>query len=387
MIFLLMRNNIEKEDVNCLIDFLKQADVFTQNRKVREFEEQWSNWLGVKHSIFVNSGSSANFITTAILKELYGGGEVIVPALTWSSDIASVINAGFIPVIVDINLKNLAMDENKVIDALTPNTVAVFLTHVLGFNGLSDTLLGELEGRNILLIEDVCESHGVSFRGRKAGTFGLVSNFSFYYAHHMSTIEGGMVCTNDEKVYQYARLMRSHGMVRESTDTAFKEKIARDNPELREEFIFLVPGYNMRSTELNAVIGINQLKRLDENNKKRADNFTLFLDNLDGDKYYTDFDLSGSVNYAFVLMLREKNQKLFDNVVALLRAEKVEFRRGTAGGGNMARQPFVKKVLPGIDPTTLTNTEHVHFYGLYTGNYPSLEHEKILDLCFALNKI
>jgi CDP-6-deoxy-D-xylo-4-hexulose-3-dehydrase len=203
----------------------------------------------------------------------------------------------------------------------------------------------------------------------------------------MSTIEGGMVCTNDDKIYQYARLMRSHGMVRESTDAAFKEQVARDNPELREEFIFLVPGYNMRSTELNAVIGLNQLKRLDTNNKKRIDNLKLFLDHLDKDRYYTDFDLSGGVNYAFVLLLREKNQKLFDKVVAALRSEKVEFRRGTAGGGNMARQPFVRKALPEFDPATLKNTDHVHFYGMYTGNYPGLEPEKILGLCSALNKL
>jgi CDP-6-deoxy-D-xylo-4-hexulose-3-dehydrase len=383
----LMKNNIAREDIDCLIDFLKQSDVFTQNKKVSEFEERWSEWLGVKYSVFLNSGSSANFITMAILKELYGGGEVIVPALTWASDIASVINAGFIPVIVDINLKNLAMDENKIIAALTPNTVAVFLTHVLGFNGLSTILLEELKKRNILLIEDVCESHGALFQGKKAGTFGAISNFSFYYAHHMSTIEGGMICTNDEKTYQYARLMRSHGMVRESTNAVFKEQIARDNPELREEFIFLVPGYNMRSTELNAVIGINQLKKLDENNKKRVDNFKLFLDNLDGDKYYTNFDHWGSVNYAFILILREKNQKLFDDVVTLLRNEKVEFRRGTAGGGNMARQPFVKKFLPGLKPAEFKNAEHVHFYGMYTGNYPDLEREKILELCSRLNKL
>jgi CDP-6-deoxy-D-xylo-4-hexulose-3-dehydrase len=383
----LMKNNIDQEDIDCLIEFLKQSDVFTQNEKVREFEEAWSKWLGVKHSVFLNSGSSANFITMAVLKELYGVGEVLVPPLTWSSDIASVINAGFTPVFVDINLKNLAMDENKILEAITPNTVAIFLTHVLGFNGLSSFLLEELEKRNIHLIEDVCESHGASFNGKKAGTFGKASNFSFYYAHHMSTIEGGMLCVDDDKFYQYARLMRSHGMVRESTDAAFKKQIAFDNPELSEEFIFLVPGYNMRSTELNAVIGLSQLKRLNINNKKRFDNFKLFLDNLDKDRYCTDFDINGSVNYAFILILREKNQRLFNNVINRLRNENVEFRRGTAGGGNMARQPFVRKVLPTFDPTTLKNTEHVHFYGLYTGNYPGLEQEKILELCSVLNKI
>jgi CDP-6-deoxy-D-xylo-4-hexulose-3-dehydrase len=143
----------------------------------------------------------------------------------------------------------------------------------------------------------------------------------------------------------------------------------------------------MRSTELNAVIGLNQLKRLDSNNKKRQENFKFFLESLDKNKYYTDYDTNGSVNYAFVLILRDKNVKLFDGIVKELYNKKVEFRRGTAGGGNMARQPFVKKALPNLNPLIFTNAEHVHFYGLYTGNYPSLEQEKISELCSILNKI
>jgi len=383
----LMQNNIEKDDVDCLITFLKNADIFTQSRNVREFEEQWSNWLGVKHSVFLNSGSSANFITMAILKELYGGGEVIVPPIAWSSDIASVLTAGLIPVFVDVNLKTLAMDERKIMESITPKTKAVFLTHVLGFNGLTQNLLDELERRNIPLIEDVCESHGAVFKNRKLGTFGMASNFSFYYAHHMTTIEGGMLCTNDDEFHQYARLFRSHGLIRESTDDELKRKIALENPDVWEEFSFLVPGYNMRSTELNAVIGLNQLKKLDANNKKRSENFGLFLDNLDSAKYYTDFDIEGSVNYAFVLILREKNKELLDRIVNKLRKEKVEFRRGTAGGGNLARQPFVRKALPDIDPSVFVNAEHIHSYSMYIGNYPGLEKEKVLQLCSVLNEV
>jgi CDP-6-deoxy-D-xylo-4-hexulose-3-dehydrase len=383
----LMQSNIEKDDIDCLVTFLQNADIFTQSRNVREFEEQWSEWLGVKHSVFLNSGSSANFITMAILKELYGSGEVIVPPIAWSSDIASVLTAGLTPVFVDVNLKNLAMDENKIIETITPKTKAVFLTHVLGFNGLTQNLLNELERRRIHLIEDVCESHGAVFNNRKLGTFGKASNFSFYYAHHMTTIEGGMICTDEDEFYQYARLFRSHGMTRESTDDEFKKKIARENPDVWEEFTFLVPGYNMRSTELNAVMGLNQLKKLDANNKKRFDNFKLFLKNLDSGKYYTDFDLEGSVNYAFVLILREKNKDLLDRVVSKLREEKVEFRRGTAGGGNLARQPFVRKTLPDVDPSVLANAEHIHSYGMYIGNYPGLGKDKILRLCSVLNEL
>lgn len=383
----LMSDNIQKEDVNALISFLKETNRFTQGPKVREFEQVWSEWLGVKHSLFVNSGSSANYITMAVLRDLYGEGEVIVPPIAWSSDIASVFAAGHTPVFVDIEKKNLAMQEKEILSHITDKTRAVFLTHVLGFKGLSGPLLKALRERDIPLIEDVCESHGAMMDGQKCGTFGLASNFSFYYAHHMSTIEGGMICTNDDRLYQYCRLYRSHGMVRESTDENFKADIARQYPDLRPEFLFLVPGYNMRSTELNAVIGLNQIKRLDANNKRRAENFKLFLDNLDPKKYFTDFDIEGAVNYAFVLLLREPDDAMFQRVTEALRENGVEFRRGTAGGGNLARQPFVRERLPGFDPASLKNAEFVHSYGFYTGNYPDLSEEKILSLCKLLNAI
>ena len=173
----LMSNNILPEDKEALIDFLKTSDRFTNGPKVIEFEQAWSQWLGVKHTLFVNSGSSANFITMAVLRDLYGAGEVIVPPIAWSSDISSVLAAGHTPVFVDVDLKNLAMAEQEILSHITDKTKAVFLTHVLGFNGLSENLLQELEKRSIPLIEDVCESHGATLNGKKCGTFGLASNF------------------------------------------------------------------------------------------------------------------------------------------------------------------------------------------------------------------
>ncbi len=383
----LMHNNILPEDKEVLIDFLRTSDHFTNGPKVREFEQAWSEWLGVKHTVFVNSGASANFITMAVLRDLYGAGEVIVPPIAWSSDISSVLAAGHTPVFADVSLKNFAMAEKEILSRITDKTRAVFLTHVLGFNGLGENLLRELEKRNIPLIEDVCESHGATMNGKKCGTFGLASNFSFYYAHHMSTIEGGTICTNDDRFYQYCRLYRSHGMIRESTDEKLKQEVAEKYPELRPEFLFLVPGYNMRSTELNAVIGLNQLKRLDANNQKRIENFRLFLEHLDGTKYYTDFQMEGTVNYAFIVLLRNPDSLKFQKLTDALRKEKVEFRRGTAGGGNLARHPFIRDALPGFDPAALKNADMIHFYGLYTGNYPDLEQEKILGLCHLLNRI
>ena len=189
----LMFNNITKDDMSKVIKFLKTNPILTQKKNVLEFEKQWSKWLGVKYSVFVNSGSSANFITIASLKEFSKKKEIITPPLTWPSDIMAVINNGFTPKFVDINLKTLSMDPDLVIKNISSRTAAVFLTHAQGFNGLSDRLLSVLKRKKIPLIEDVCESHGAKHKKKKLGTLGLISNFSFYYAHHLSTIEGGMI--------------------------------------------------------------------------------------------------------------------------------------------------------------------------------------------------
>src|SRR5215470_2780993 len=177
----LMKNNILREDLNAVIEFLQQDDpILTQSKNVRAFEEEWSRWLGVRYSVFVNSGSSANLVTLAALRELYGpGGEVIVPTITWVSDVAAVLHAGFEPAFVDVDPGTLGMDNDEVLARLTPRTRAVFLTHVLGYNALTERLLEELKRREVPLLEDVCESHGATFSGLKLGTFGLASNFSF----------------------------------------------------------------------------------------------------------------------------------------------------------------------------------------------------------------
>ena len=252
----LMLNNISREDLDCLIQYLQQDEPrLTQGSNVLNFEQEWSDWLGVKYSVFVNSGASANLITIAVLKELAGNGEILVPPLTWVSDIAAVLHSGYEPVFVDINPGTLALDTDQVIANISQSTKAVFLTHVQGFNGLTQKLLDHLEELNIPLIEDVCESHGATFNGKRLGTYGLMSNFSFYYAHHMSTIEGGMVCTDNEDIYQMLRMFRSHGMVREATDERLRSQYATTHPDLNPDFIFTYPAFNLRNTEIDAVIG------------------------------------------------------------------------------------------------------------------------------------
>ena len=384
----LMHNNITRADLDLIIQYLSGEDPqLTHGPKVREFEKKWSEWLGVKYSVMVNSGSSANDLTMLALKHLKGAGDVIVPPLTWVSDIASVLHAGMSPKFVDISPKNLALDETKVLNAISSNTKAVFLTHVLGYDGLTDKLIKTLSDLGIPLIEDVCESHGATHNGKKLGSFGWASNFSFYYAHHLTTIEGGMICTNDQELFEVIRMLRSHGMLRESTNENLKEKYMLEYPDLNSDFIFTIASHNMRPTELNGLLGISQLNRLDTNNKKRAENLDCFLNNLNSEIFRTDFLREGNSNYAFTLVLKEPSYNLRDKVEFQLKSNRVESRRGLSGGGNQLRQPYLKNISGLPTPDSLKETEHIHNFAWYIGNYPSINQNDIVWLTDLLNSI
>jgi CDP-4-dehydro-6-deoxyglucose reductase, E1 len=381
----LMDNNITISDRIIASNFIKNNKFFTASKKVKEFENKWSKWLGVKYSIFVNSGSSANFLTLLAVKILYGTGEVIVPPLTWNSDILAVIKNGFKPKFVDINLNTLSLNNDLILKSINKKTKAVFITHAMGFNSLTKELIDELKKRKILLIEDVCEAHGATFQRKKLGSIGKISNFSFYYAHHLSTIEGGMVCTNDKKIYETVRILRGHGLLRESGNQQFETKIKNKYKKLSPDFIFLYPGFNMRNNEVQAVIGINQLKKLDKNNKIRSKNFNFFLKHLDGNKFFTNFLVEGSSNYAFPLILNYKSIKYRNNFEKYMKKNRIEFRRGNAGGGNQMRQPYLKNYVKNVSLNNFKNVEIVHSYGYYIGNYPSLSIGKIKKLVNIIN--
>ena len=384
----LMRSNFIRSDLEKVIEHLKQDDpILTNGSNCKMFEEEWNKWLGSRYSVFVNSGSSANLLSMTVLKHYNpGGGEIIVPPLTWVSDIASVLQTGFTPIFVDINPKTLAMDTKKIIESVTENTKGVFLTHAQGFNGLTDELLNFLDDNNIPLIEDVCESHGASHNGKKVGTFGLMSNFSFYYAHHMSTIEGGMVCTEDPEIYEILRMLRSHGMVRELSSPEIQKPYIEDHPDLNEKFIFAHAGYNMRNNEIGGILGREQLKRLDQNNKIRNDNMKRFLKNINQEVFQTDFLLEGASNYAFNLVMKDKNEPLMLKLMIELEHCGVEFRRGSAGGGNQTRQPYLSKLISNDVKERLPVTEHIHFYGMYIGNFPDLKTSEVDEIVSIINR-
>ena len=382
-----MRNNILREDLDAVIEHLKQDDpMLTHGANVRAFEAEWSQWLGVQYSVFVNSGASANLLSMAILKIRHpDGGEIITPPLTWVSDVASVLQNGFTPVFADIDPFSLAMDSAEILKKITDKTRAVFITHVQGFDGLTDELLTELQRLNIPLIEDVCESHGATHNGQRLGSLGWISNFSYYYAHHMSTIEGGMICTNDPEVYQQVRMLRSHGMVREVSDMDVKLAYQNANPELNPDFIFAYAAYNARNTEIGGIMGRSQLKRLDSIVTRRTENMLRFLKQIDSSKFRTDFKIEGSSNYAFNLILQKPDDELATRIMKKMRESGIEFRRGSAGGGNQLRQPYLKGLVPEHHYLEFPETEHIHFYGFYIGNFPDLHDQEIDELCEILN--
>jgi CDP-6-deoxy-D-xylo-4-hexulose-3-dehydrase len=203
----------------------------------------------------------------------------------------------------------------------------------------------------------------------------------------MSTIEGGMISTSDPELADVLRLMRSHGMVRESASLEFRARYAAEHPDLHPDFIFAFPAFNVRSTELNAVIGRSQLRRLDANNEIRRRNLDIFLAGLDPRFYWTAFNTEGNCNYAFVLILSDPNPALRDRVMARLTELGVEYRRGTSGGGNQLRQPYVRERFPHIDPSRFPVVDHLHFFGFYIGNYPTLDPALIPVLCDELNRL
>lgn len=381
----LMNDNIDKEDIKSLIEFLSNDKIpkLTNGPKVLEFENAWGEWLGTKYNLFVNSGASANELTMLALAHIVGEGEIIVPPLTWISDISSVLFAGHKLVFVDVNFQNLSFDIEKLKAAITPNTKAIFLTHVLGINALTNELLDICEKNNILLIEDVCESHGTTFQECKVGNFGFASNFSFYFAHHMSTIEGGMISTNNYEFYQVCRALRSHGMTREMTSEYMKKAVIKANPDLNPDFIFLRPAHNFRSTEINAVIGLSQLPKLDAKNQERVDNFNYFMSNLNSEKYHIDINVEGNCNYALIVILKNSDMNERNILENKLKDNGIEFRRGLSGGGNQMRQPFFKSIYK--DFSDFPIIEHIHNFSWYIGNYPGLEREKINKLLEVLN--
>jgi len=379
----LMQQTITKIDRLKLASFVLTADQFTNGKKVKEFEKQWSEWLGCKYSLFVSSGSTANFLLVAAIKEKYNlknGDKIIVPACTWVTNVGPIIQLGLEPIFCDINMDNYSFDVDnlKKIKKQHPDVKMIFVTHLLGFaadNKVYSDIFPEA-----LVIDDVCESHGCKdVDGYKVGANSLGATFSFYFGHHMTTIEGGMVSTNDAELYDLMKMKRSHGMARESINS---DKYAEQYPDIQRSFLFITDGYNFRNHEICAVLGLEQLKRLDNMIDKRRKNYNTFIkiikqyDNL----FYIPGDNLGNSSFCFPIVAKTK--ETYDKLVVLLKQYNIEYR--PVVGGNLLRHPFLKGYKLNKKNS---NANIVNDNGVYLGNSHFVNNKQIKLLEKILSKL
>ena len=356
-------------DTVTLRDRLKMAKFvlfnsrLTNGPQVRKFEEEWSEWLGVEHSLFVSSGSTANSLLVSAWKELNNvpdGAKVIVPACTWVTNISPIIQNNLTPVFCDINLKDFSfsIDGLQRIAEEHQDIRGIFVTHLLGFSAKVAEFRKLFPYADIL--EDVCESHGAILEGGKnAGTYDVGGTFSFYFGHHMTTVEGGMVSTNNPDLYDLMRIKRSHGMARESINCG---GYSAQYPEIDPRFLFVTDGYNFRNNEIGAVLGQSQLKRLDDMIDIRNENYRSYYEVL---RQYQNLFLlpeePSPLQSSFFLPLISHNVDTHNHLQELLDEYEVEYR--PVVGGNLLRQPFLKDYT-----ASCPNADVLHERGLYIGN-------------------
>ena len=378
----LMEETITLKDRLKMASFVLTSSRLTNGPKVREFEEKWSQWLGVKHSLYVSSGSTANTLLVSSMKEHFGlkdGDKVLVPACTWVTNIAPVIQAGLEPIFCDINLQNYSfdLDELKYVAQQHPDIKAVFITHLIGLS--SDVEKVREIFPDALILEDVCESHGVEGpngkRGKSKDSVG--STFSFYYGHHITTVEGGMVCTNNTALYELMRMKRSHGMAREASPEKFKQ-YASENPDVDPAFLFMTEGFNLRNHEICAVLGLSQIKRLDNNIQIRKENYKYWWDKSTqmGErwqwKYYLPEYQEGNSSFCFPLIAR--GIALVQTLKYKFKEEGIEYRPIISG--NILRHPAFKQYKLCTERET-PNVCLLHMNGLYVGNSQFVNKEKL----------
>jgi CDP-6-deoxy-D-xylo-4-hexulose-3-dehydrase len=360
----LQENVLEPADLQELVHFIQTTTRFTQFAKVREFEEAWSRWQSCRYSVYVNSGSSANLIMMNVMKqrgEWRNGDEVLVPAVTWTTNVTPIEQSGLTPVFVDVNLEDFSFDYDDLQRKISSRTRAVFVTHLIGFPANIARIKAAIAGKGIELLEDCCESHGAHIGGVKVGNHAPYSSFSFYWGHHITTVEGGMLCSDSEELYHLALLKRSHGLARE-LPPHLHETWARRHPDVDFNFLFLTDGYNFRNTEFNAVIGLAQIKKLDNYIETRNLNHHRFLEILaDYRRHLILPDHPGISSFCLPFLFKKEDAKR--RFEKLLGARRIEFRPIISG--NLLRQPHFRRY---GNPDKFPNAEFLHRNAFYIGN-------------------
>lgn len=377
----LAEDTITRDDMLALSDWLRTFPRLTQGELVRRFEEAWSQWLGTRHSVMVTSGTAANFVVASIAGGLveHHPPRVGVAAVTWPTNVTPSLMLGHSVTVFDIDRRTLGLDSGQVCEAMERGDVDIlFVTHLLGLDALTDEMVKVAERNGVLLVEDCCEAHGARFGADRVGNSGLASTFSFYFGHHMSTIEGGMVSTADEEFADRARLLRAHGLARESS--RFGGYLAR-YPDLDPRFLFVAQGLNFRSTELNAFLGLRQLDYLDDRIEKRNENMEMFLAGLPT-WLWRDFETEGMSSFALPLIAVDSDHAALARRVV----DELGIESRPVVAGNLLRQPFLRdggvRVTAGGTPVA----DHVHSCGVYVGNGPHVTPEMVEILTSRLTE-
>ena len=392
----LINDTIDKQDIDELIEWLKTFPRLTKGELTVQLESEWAKYIGTKYSVFVNSGSSANLLllyalsllskNSAYAKFYDGNARVVVPAISWATDLSPVIQLGFKPVLVDCNMEDLTLDldQLEVILENDNHIVAVISVSVLGFSPNMDKLVNISKQYHVDLIEDNCESMGTKYHGKHLGNFGIASTYSTYFGHHISTIEGGFVNTNDEDLYHMLLMLRSHGWDRDLPEE--KRNLLRKHWNVNNFdalLTFYHPGFNLRSTDLNAKLGLLQLKKLNKNVEIRNKNFNTYqnliwkenVPNLPGWKPKPLNDTFVS-NFAYPVIHPMKYAITYDLIDA-----GVETRPLICG--SMGTQPmYIQK----YGNKLLYNANKADQFGFYVPNHPEMNDEDVEYICNILNR-
>jgi CDP-6-deoxy-D-xylo-4-hexulose-3-dehydrase len=377
--YMLAEQTIGGDDLHDLIGWLQTNPWLTHGPLVREFEQAWARWLGVKHATYVNSGSSANLLMyyAPLVAGRLRNTRVIVPAVSWVTTVAPAIQLGFEPIMCEADPQTFGVDLNHVERLLRAHEpAAVIIVHVLGvpndMGGLTD-----LQRRyDFLLMEDSCAAMGSRYRNQLVGTFGALSTFSFFYGHHLSTIEGGMVCTNDDQLHDVLLHLRSHGWAKD-VEPAKEQQLARDAGalEFNRPFTFYYPGFNVRSSDLNARIGLSQLRKIDHLLARRIENHRQYQRRFQEAGLHcqrNDDAIISSISFCGLAA----SQPHRDAIAQVLRKNRIETR--PIGGGNMSRQPFWYRR---YGTTEFPVADQIHTLGFQLPNHPHLSLADVDFIC------
>ena len=361
-----------------------RSNMFSMGPEVAKFEQQFADFFGAKHAVMVNSGSSANLLMTGAFfysqnpeLKLQAGDEIIVPAVSWSTTYYPLAQYGLVQKFVDIDRGTLNYDLDSLAEAVTDKTRAIMIVNLLGNPNDFDRINAIIGDRNIVLIEDNCESMGAKFNGKHTGTFAHVGSFSTFFSHHISTMEGGVITTDDEELYHIMLSMRSHGWTRHLPKENRVTGVKSDDP-FEESFNFVLPGYNLRPLEMSGALGQEQLAKLPGLIEGRRANARLFQDGLsDHPLFSLQQEVGESSWFGFSLVLRQDSGVTRKELVAKLGELGFECRPIVAG--NFAKNAVMKHI-PHVIHGDLVNAEYIDQQGLFIGNhhYPIPEAVEVL---------